>query len=737
MRDQGFEVAECRTSGEALRAVAEFLPEAVLIITGENKSEAYELSARLRSGASTMLLPVLHVVPPGRAAIVRSLEYADVCIPEPVDPPVLAAAIESLVRRFRMAEQFAGRAGRLYRAIVQHLPDAAVYVVDRELRCVIAEGRALETLGLSRRALEGKPVTDFDTSGAGESLARTLTEVLAGKSVCVEAPYRGRMFLAQLVPLRNEHSEIIAAMVVATDITERKRTESALRESEDRYRRLFESSPIGVASARARPDGLRIIAANDAWLAMTGYSREDLQGEGIDCRRLSLPEYLPFCSTAFAEARATGRSSIFEKECVTKDGRRLPVILGFATMGCKADELVSFAIDITERKRTESALRESEDRYRRLYESSPIGMISLRLNPDNTARVTAANDAWLAMTGYSRADIEAEVLDCQRLTPPEYASASEAALAEARATGRSAVFEKEHIRKDGTRAPVLSGYAALGPATDEVVAFAIDITERKRLEDRLHEAQKTESIGVLAGGVAHDFNNLLTTILGNASLLAEMLPARSPEMNRVRQIIRSSEHAADLTRQLLAYAGKGSFVTTELDISQAVRDLTPLLRASLPATVSLELDLDDGLPVVRADRGQLHQIVMNLVLNASEACGDRPSVIGIRTASRDVPGELARSKGPNVRAGSHVMVEVADDGDGIDPAILPRIFEPFFTTKFAGRGLGLAAVQGIVRRHGGFLEVESHPGMGASFRVLLPVAEGQAAAAEATDSVHD
>jgi len=604
MREQGFEVAECRTSADALSAVAGFLPEAVLIVTGEDNGEACSLSAQLRSGASTMLLPIIHVTPPGRAAIIRSLEYADVCIPEPVDPPVLAAALESMVRRFRMAGQLVGRAGRLYRSIAEHLPDAAVCVVDRELRCIIAEGRALERVGLSSRELEGRQVSDFDASGAGAALARRLAEVLAGKSFCMEAPYRGRIFFAQLVPLRNERAETMAAMVVATDITERKRTESALRESEDRYRQLYESSPIGVASARNGPDGLRIIAANDAWLAMTGYSREDLQGEGIACRNLSLPESLPSCLGALAEARGRGRSRIFEKECVTKDGRRLPVILGFATVGRKPDELVS---------------------------------------------------------------------------------------------------------------------------------FAIDITERKRLEERLHEAQKIESIGVLAGGVAHDFNNLLTTILGNASLLAEMLPPSSPEMTRVRQIIRSSEHAADLTRQLLAYAGKGSFVTVDLDVSQAVHDLLPLLRSSIPATVSLELDLNDSLPVVRADRGQLHQIVVNLVMNAAEACGDRPSVIRVRTALREVPEDMARAKGAHVRPGPHIIMEIADGGAGIDPAILPRIFEPFFTTKFAGRGLGLAAVQGIVRRHGGFLEVESKPGRGACFRVLLPAAVGQAITAEAAD----
>ncbi len=588
LRTRGFEVTACRTPAETLEAVVRSVPEALVLNVGPAPVEAFEATRLVKSLPAAALLPVLHVAPAGSEAAIRSLECADAWLPESSDPEVLAAGVAALVRRFRAHAGGAGSHCELYRTIARHLPNAAVYAIDRDLKCILAEGPALQRIGRSREMLEGKSVSELArTSG----LSGLLSRALSGEAFEIEAPYQGRVFLAQFVPLRDEGQEITAAMVVATDVTERKRAEEALRESEKRYRLLYEASPIGVA-----------------WSMISGE----------DCGRL---------------------------------------------------------LD--------------------------------------------ANDAWLSITGYSREDLDAGRLNWMKLTPPEYLPVSQAAAAKAAQTGRSGLYEKEYIRKDGSRVPVIIGCAAVGDPRDQVIAFVIDITERKRLEAQFHEAQKMESIGVLAGGVAHDFNNLLTTILGNASLIAETLPEGSPDLARVQQIVLSAEYAADLTRQLLAYAGKARLVPAEMDVSDTVRDIARLARSFVPPGVELELDLGSRIPAVRADRNQIHQVLMNLLLNASESCGHR-GAIRVRTGARVVSQAEAERAPMRASAGRYAVLEIRDSGTGIDPAMLPRIFDPFFTTKFSGRGLGLAAVQGIVRSHRGFIEVDSAPGAGSCFRVMLP-----------------
>jgi signal transduction histidine kinase len=246
--------------------------------------------------------------------------------------------------------------------------------------------------------------------------------------------------------------------------------------------------------------------------------------------------------------------------------------------------------------------------------------------------------------------------------------------------------------------------------------------ERRNLEEQLRHAQKLESLGLLAGGVAHDFNNLLTGILGNASLVLEIIEPESETRSMLHDIIRASERAADLTRQLLAYAGKGKFVIEPVDVSDLVRDISELLRSSVPRTIELMLDLHAGLPPIEGDASQIQQLVMNLILNAVEATGERPGKVRVSTGVRQVRtadrlGEFRPDPPP---AGIYVAIEVTDDGCGMNERIKMQIFDPFFTTKFTGRGLGLAAALGIVRGHKGAIAVHSMEGCGSTFTVLLP-----------------
>ena len=287
----------------------------------------------------------------------------------------------------------------------------------------------------------------------------------------------------------------------------------------------------------------------------------------------------------------------------------------------------------------------------------------------------------------------------------------------------------------------------LVPSTaDEAVAILRDVTERvlgeeqrRTLERQFQEAQKLESLGVLAGGIAHDFNNLLTTVLGNASLVRYELPDDSHVQPCLEQIEASSRRAADLCRQLLAYAGKGRFLVEQLDLSVLVRDTAELLQLSISKAAVLRFDLAPSLPAVQADATQVRQVLMNLVMNASDAIGSREGTIHLRTHAlsyRDglLPGLVVPTRPSE---GLYAAVDVVDDGCGIPPELRTRMFEPFVTTKFTGRGLGLSAVLGIVRAHGGALHVESEVGKGSRFTLLLPAVSAQARRDETSSVASD
>jgi PAS domain S-box-containing protein len=273
-----------------------------------------------------------------------------------------------------------------------------------------------------------------------------------------------------------------------------------------------------------------------------------------------------------------------------------------------------------------------------------------------------------------------------------------------------------------------------------------DLLRREQAARRAAEAseaqsrhvQKLESIGVLAGGIAHDFNNLLHVVLGNADIALSRLPVRSPARAPLEEVVRATLRAADLTRQMLAYSGKGAFVVRHLDLSSEVREMATLLRTAITKQASLVWELTPNLPAVNADATQIRQIVMNLITNASDALQDAEGVITLRTGVVQ-PEELkdarfgtpVNSNEPGVdRQGPYVYLEVADTGSGMTPDTLQRMFDPFFSTKFSGRGLGLAAVMGIVQSHNGLIRIRTEPGGGTSFRVLFPAVPGAAGATE-------
>ncbi len=284
---------------------------------------------------------------------------------------------------------------------------------------------------------------------------------------------------------------------------------------------------------------------------------------------------------------------------------------------------------------------------------------------------------------------------------------------------------------------------AFNPALDDagnvvsVVATVRDVTEQKLTQEALWHTQKMESLGILAGGVAHDFNNLLAAMLSQSSLALYKMPPDAPARKHVEKTIIAAERAADLTKQMLAYSGKGGFAIQPISLNTLIRENAHLFTAVIPKSIRLNLNLADALPAFQGDPGQMQQIVMNLILNAAEAIGDNAGQITIATRCRDITAvddQYWQQTQEPLAPGSYVSLQVEDDGKGMDDETLARIFDPFFTTKFTGRGLGLAAVLGIVRGHKGGLRVVSQPGKGAIFEILFPAAGPAAPPPAANDA---
>ena len=364
------------------------------------------------------------------------------------------------------------------------------------------------------------------------------------------------------------------------------------------------------------------------------------------------------------------------------------------------------------------ALRELEDFKRALDEHAIVAVTDAR------GRITYVNEKFCAISKYTREELlgkDHRVINSGHHPKPFMAQLWKTILA-----GKVWKGEIKNRAKDGSPYWVdttIVPFLGEDGKPVQFVAIRADITQRKEAEEALRQSQKLESLGVLSGGIAHDFNNLLTTILGNANLGAMQLPPESPALPYLRQIEQATLRAADLTRQLLAYAGKGRLQVVEVDLNRLVVEMTQLLTVSISKKAVVRYDLAPGLPAISADPSQMQQLVMNLVTNASEAIGEEVSgLITVRTGIRAVDEATNGGLLPALplTAGTYVTLEVSDTGCGMPPEVRERIFDPFFTTKFTGRGLGLSAMLGILRSHHGSLKVYSELGRGSVFKLFLP-----------------
>jgi PAS domain S-box-containing protein len=582
-----------------------------------------------------------------------------------------------------------------------------------------------------RRALAGEvvrmPPTAYDTARA------QLDGRAADRLFWLETTY---------FPIRDSGGAIVYVGEANQDVTDRERARAErqrlnreLRERERRFRMLFENA--GFATALLDADG-RMIESNPALHTMLGYTADELRGRPF--ADITHPEDVEPDLTLFASLVAGERASYqLEKRYLRKDGQ---VVVGRLSVSAvrnaqgQFDFAIGMAEDITARRSVEEALRASQALLRALVDELP----SLIYVKNLEGRYLMVNRQFAAVAALPLETIEGQT--DYDLFPTELAGRF--AMGDQAALERGAMIAYEEEASDGDR--TLAFETIKFPLFDPsgrcyaVCGISTNVTERKHEEARrleferkLLETQKLESLGLLAGGVAHDFNNLLVAILGNASFALEELPPAAPARENIQHIEIAARRAADLTRQMLAYAGKGRFVIQPLDLDALVQEISDLLNISIPRQVSLRYTPAANLPLIEGDATQLRQVVMNLVINAAEAIGNQPGSVTLATGTlladrAYLAGVLGARDMPE---GRYVYLDIADTGAGMDAATRAKIFEPFFTTKFTGRGLGLAVVLGIVRGHHGAITVSSEPGRGTRFRLLLPALGGAPALAKA------
>ncbi len=523
-------------------------------------------------------------------------------------------------------------------------------------------------------------------------------------------------------------------------VEELERTVEALRRSEaaqrDRERDLLAILTNTPAPIYLKDSELKYVLVNRRFAELAHVTTDILRGKtDYDVFPKAVADLF---HQQDEEVIRAGQPREFEETIPLPDGEFTFITVKFPILDAagRLHAVGGFCTDITgrktlesDRRETERRLAQSEEKFRSVVEKSDLGIAII----NDRQQYTYANDEFYRLTGYSAAEIYGRDFTFL-LIPESKALAADRYKRRQRGEKVPDHYDVGFVRKDGSlrTADVRSAVYQDSSGHTNSLIQVLDITDRLQAEEerrafaaKLEQTQKLESLGVLAGGIAHDFNNLLTAVLGNIGLCLADLPPTAPIRPELQEALKASERAADLCRQMLAYSGRGAFEVKKVDLNAVIEEMRRMLEVSISKKVVMRCDFARPLPAILADATQLRQVIMNLVINASEATGERGGEVSVTTGfvhcDREyLDGTWLAEKLPE---GRYVFVEVTDTGCGMDRETMRSIFDPFFTTKFTGRGLGLAAVLGIVRGHNGAVRVASELGRGTTFRVLLPASD--------------
>jgi PAS domain S-box-containing protein len=607
----------------------------------------------------------------------------------------------------RLAENALRESERRLRLFVDAMP-TVLWTTDRDLRITSIEGAALAAMGGLAQSAVGRDLSEF-TQGRDIPLS---AKAIAGEAVSANAEWGGFAFDVHIEPVRDDGGEIIGTIGIALDVTERRRLEQDAAQYFDLLRTIVDAAPLAIIVV---DENDLVSLWNGAAERMFGWRSTEVIGRPPPHVPADLKDDL---TDTCVNVRRTGTPQKAVVSRVTKDGGTLSVDITMAPVfgpDGRYHGTMGIAEDVTQQRLS----AELQERLTATIEASPdfVGTF------DSERRAHYINRAGRELIGLP-------VDGAASTTLEQISTESTAALLERealpRALAEGAWAGEASLRTSAGESILVWLTLVAHRGGDGDVAFisavAQDISERRFLEEQLRQSQKMEAVGRLAGGVAHDFNNLLTAIAGHAELLLDDLGENAEVRSDIEEILRAVDRAATLTRQLLAFSRKQVLQPKLLDVSQIVTDLGRILRRLIGRDVRLVSNPGVGIPRVRADRSQIEQVIVNLVVNARDAL-PRGGTIEISTSASIVTeGSVDATRG--VAPGRYTEIAVRDDGIGMDDTLLSRIFEPFFTTKEQGKGtgIGLAAVYGIVTQTGGRILVDSVTDGGSTFRVLLPQA---------------
>jgi len=519
------------------------------------------------------------------------------------------------------------------------------------------------------------------------------------------------LFLAEIITIKEKP----CMLSMAVDNSERKKALDNIRESEEKFSIAFQSSPYAITITRGS-DG-KILEVNEGFTTITGYSSADVIDKTTYDLNLwaNVADRLEVVNDLKHHIPVHGREYQFR----TKNGTIITGLFSAEIITLQNEQYILSSInDITDRKKAEEALKKSEQRYKHFFDEDLTG--DCLCTPQG--EVLAANVAFARIFGFPSSEHALTGHMSAYFRSPEHWQGLVARIASEK---RIDYHDIEMVRPDGKPLHIIANLVGEFDDRNELVqikGYMFDDTKRRDLEQQLIQAQKLESLGTLAGGIAHDFNNILTIIMGHASLLERLKADEEKFSLSVDALMKATQRGADLVKQLLTFARKTEVNFKPLSVNSIITEIIKLLNETFPKTITISTSLQSKLPFITADSTQLHQLFLNLCVNARDAM---PKGGELRIMTETAELSQARIKHPGATASQYIRIVVTDTGIGMEEATRKRIFEPFFTTKDIGKGtgLGLALVFGVVENHNGFIDAESEPGKGTRFTLYLPTAE--------------